>query len=102
MNEQSLEFLLSEVQLLFGPRKEPYYQFHLGRIAGVWRFEVVDSWKKWLSAGYRLSFDGPTPQAAICDFLAHVATQAIDVQALTEKGPVEVCQNNIRRAKTGR
>lgn len=88
MNE--LSELLAKVDYLFGlernqkPKLQSYC-YSLGRFPYGWQFNVVDSWQKWMDAGFNTNFGVYYfPEYAVQAFLNYVQENHIDAKSLRD------------------
>ena len=87
---QDLKTLLMEVDCLFihkNRNKSPHiYDYTLGRFPNGWTFSVVNSWQKWIDAGFQHDFGAyGSPENALYSFLVYVEKYNIPIQYLMEK-----------------
>lgn len=77
---QNLSDLLAQVDELFGGSgSDSVCQYHIGRFQSHWRFDLLNDWNRWESAGLKWQFTGETPQGAIREFLNYVQQHGIRV-----------------------
>jgi hypothetical protein len=82
----TLTELLAQVDELFDHEGQSgVYQYTLGRFKHGWRFNVTNSWNRWMAARREHQFgDYPTPEGALQAFLDYVRTSQLNVAGLQD------------------
>lgn len=85
---EKLDWLLKEAASQFRESRRPLecFTFTLGKMPSGWRFQVVDSWSRWMDAGLKHEFGlYESPEQAVRAFLDYVAANKVECHRLQDR-----------------
>jgi hypothetical protein len=84
-----LSTLLEIVDSMFPKKKQKIdtYSFTLARVGrGLWKFDLIDSWHKWMDKNYETHFGlYNQPEYAVAAFIEYVDRNNISIKRLMER-----------------